>query len=342
VKKLLSLCLIIISLIVYQPRISSASPVSGCGASPASAISIFMKSLTTLYNVFPITLGGVPIIPGPSGLLDIPIGGSPVCICFKGPVPVPGLKLGFWLPIAMVETVHSPFCSPSLGMQIPINLLGLGAGGEHKTKGGKQNHRATMQAHYIKYPTFAILNLLTDIICLQNETGLDIGYLTEIDPLWQNDALSLIINPEAILFGNPVTQIACAADSVAATIGFSLDPLFWCNGSWGSAYPLTGHVRNEDYTQANAAIVDRLLFKMHRELLLWGSLGSAGLCGVYPMPIMRKSQYNIFPVYPVGYPLRLPLGRTGLMWDSLQNLPIPKHNSNFVWAVYDKINCCIF
>lgn len=328
-------------MVIYQPKISNAG-ISGCGASPASAISIFLKSFATMYNIFPITLGGVPIVPGPSGLLDIPIGGSPVCVCFHGPVPLIGLKLGFWLPIAMIETVHTPLCSPTLGLSIPINLLGLGAGGQKRTKAGEQKHRANAQAHYIKYPVYALLDILTDVVCLQNETGIDIGYLTELDPLWQSDALSLIINPEAMLFGNPLTQIACAADSLAATIGFPLDPLFWCQGSWGSTYPLTGHVTNVDYTQANAAIADRLLFKMHRELLLWGTVGSEGLCGVYPMPIMRKSQYNIFPLYPVGFPLRQPLGRTGLMWDSLQNLPIPEHNSNFVWSVYDKIDCCIF
>jgi hypothetical protein len=68
-----------------------------------------------------------------------------------------------------------------------------------------------------------------------------VAYITELDPLWNADELSFILNPEAILFGNPIAQAACAADCVAATAGFPLNPLFWCGGCQGSLYPFTGN-----------------------------------------------------------------------------------------------------
>jgi hypothetical protein len=33
--------------------------------------------------------------------------------------------------------------------------------------------------------------------------SIDILYITEIDPLWQDSELTAIINPEAVLFANP-------------------------------------------------------------------------------------------------------------------------------------------
>ena len=51
---------------------------------------------------------------------------------------------------------------------------------------------------------------------------------------------SFIINPEALLFGNPIAQTACVADSVAATVSQPIDPLFWCMGSWVRLSPVGG------------------------------------------------------------------------------------------------------
>jgi conjugal transfer pilus assembly protein TraU len=55
----------------------------------------------------------------------------------------------------------------------------------------------------------------------------DLAYMTEVDPLWNDDSLAFIINPEALLFGNPIAQTACVADSVAAAVYQPIDPLFW-------------------------------------------------------------------------------------------------------------------
>jgi hypothetical protein len=35
---------------------------------------------------------------------------------------------------------------------------------------------------------------------------MDIAYLSEVDPLWNDSTLSMLINPEAALFGNLMAQ----------------------------------------------------------------------------------------------------------------------------------------
>lgn len=60
-----------------------------------------------------------------------------------------------------------------------------------------------------------------------------------------DSALTSILNPEAVIFANPIAQGACAADAVASAAKTSVDALFWCAGSQGSMYPFNGWVSNE-------------------------------------------------------------------------------------------------
>mgnify|MGYP001583439016 CR=1 FL=1 len=41
-------------------------------------------------------------------------------------------------------------------------------------------------------------------------------YFTEVAPLWNDDELTSYINPEAVVFGNPIAQALCSADCAAA------------------------------------------------------------------------------------------------------------------------------
>lgn len=44
---------------------------------------------------------------------------------------------------------------------------------------------------------------------------------------------------------------------------------------------------------------------MHRQFLTWGTNGEAGLCGVYPQPIMDKTAYKYQMLYPVAQTKKL-------------------------------------
>ena len=150
------------------------------------------------------------------------------------PVPVPGIPISFWEPARLVDVTKSPMCMVSLGG------ISLGTAPQRGMKDDKEGD-AFYHVHYYIYPVIYWLELLMDFMCLE-AASVDVAYLTEFDPLWNDDVKTTILNPEAILFGNPIAQGACIADCMAASAGLSLDALFWCSGCQGSMYPYTGTV----------------------------------------------------------------------------------------------------
>ena len=338
------------SLFLLFAGVNSANAgLLGCGADGSSFFTIFEESISTLYNVFPITIAGVPI-----KFFDLPttdsIGGSPVCICMLGTPPIPhiGITFGWWNPQAVIETVKSPFCYPSLG--VGLGSLGGKYFGGGKAESDKRQNSPTSgrtetavyeNMHYIKYPVFGVLDLFTDVMCLASQ-GIDLFYSTEFDPTWRDDSLAAVLDPESVLFANPIAQIMCIPDSVASTSGFPLDPLFWCMGSWGSAYPLAGLKQGTQVT-ASAGIAARGIYRMTRQLMLWQTIGRSVLCGPEPMPIWIKSQFSMYEAYPRLWPKRMPLGKAGVLpWASGANYPSPSKDDNFVWFLYQHHHCCLF
>ena len=50
------------------------------------------------------------------------------------------------------------------------------------------------------------MEVVTDFPCLERGS-FDLAYLTEVDPLWNDDELTLILlNPDAVLFANPIAD----------------------------------------------------------------------------------------------------------------------------------------
>ncbi|ETT05724.1 TraU domain protein, partial [Providencia alcalifaciens F90-2004] len=89
---------------------------------------------------------------------------------------------------------------------------------------------AFYHVHWYKYPLTYWLNIIMSLGCLE-KGDMDIAYLSELDPLWNDSSLSSIIAPEAFVFANPIAQGACAADAIASVTGRPLNALFWCAGA---------------------------------------------------------------------------------------------------------------
>jgi len=297
-----------------------------------------MFNMVNWGSIFPISIAGIEIAGSRDAVMTVPPISSPICVC---PMPPPlffriGLTISFWEPARYIETVKDAWCIPSLGVGLD-STSGATLDGVNKLDAGNSEFTFA-QAHYFIFPVWAMLGLMVDSVCVESE-GFDIAYMTELDPLWQNDGLSAIINPEAVLFGNPVAQFACMADSVSAAAGAALSPLFWCMGSWGSAYPLTGSTTMSAYTQANAGIAARMLYKLSRELLVCDT--NINVCGCMPTPIWVKHNYKMHVSKPVKDYSAHPIGRSGLMWDWLKNPPTGK-GDNYVWMLYRMRGCCAF
>jgi len=289
--------------------------------------------------MLPIRFGGAALLS--MGQEDTPNpGGAAICTC-PSQLRV-GFKVSFWEPVRGVDVVRRPFCLTSLGG------LELDPGFD-APRGSRFSHDSTStasfyQVHWYVDPILFWLEAIFDNACLE-QGGFDVAYLTELDPLWHDDELTFLLNPEVALFGNLPARAACAADCVAASAGFPLNSLFWCAGCQGSLYPLNGNVQAHiGGVQASSLEMTRLIAKMHREGLMWAASGEEGLCGHYPQPIMDKTGYKYHMLYPIPQTDRVdgkccqPLGRSTILWGAGREFPF--EGEDFAYMVFRKRNCC--
>lgn len=285
--------------------------------------------------IFPITIAGVSVMKGE----DTPNPKKPVCFC-KDP-PRAGIPISFWEPVRLVDVTRTPYCMVNLGgitMGPNTGVRGRGSVGRGVEGGMKQSF---YQVHWYIYPLIYWLELLTDFVCME-KSQFDVAYLTELDPLWNDDETAFILNPEAALFGNVIAQAACAADCLMASAGFGQEALFWCVGCQGSMYPFTGSISaHSNGVQASLLLTARFIAKLHREGLAWGYIGLKGLCGKYPMPIIRKNQYKTQMTYPIPstHDGCHPIGRTELIWGAGRQFPYK--GEDFGYLIWRKRNCCL-
>ncbi len=326
-----SLCLLLM--------ITQAAAVDTCHGS-------FINPVTDVCwsCIFPISLGDMEVFDGDNPDTDNP--SSPICACSgDGPLPRVGLTVGFWEPIRLVDVTRTPFCLVNLnGTSIDMGDT-FGHGEVDKpdsSQGGSFYH-----VHWYMYPLMFWLNLFADGLCLDSKP-FDIAYMTEIDPLWQNDEMNFILNPEAVLFGSLPAQMSCAADAIKVSSGhLPIDKLFWCAGAQGSMYPLSGHVQEHvGGVQASTLLAERMTFKLHREGLLWDSDGSSAhaTCHAHYRPIMPKSRYRYQMTYPTPSASSpndcKPFGHTTSIWGAGKEYPI--EGEDFGYLIWRKRNCCAF
>lgn len=291
--------------------------------------------------LFPLKIGKITI--SPTGSRDNQDPPPPsVCQC---PAPPPvfvryGIGISFWEPARIAEVVRTPFCSPTLNGTV-LGSFSTPQGTNHK-RGGERSE-AFYHVHWLQYPVLNWLGMgLSTGACMVNES-FDVSYMSELDPLWDDDELAFILNPEAVLFTSPVTQAACVADSTKAAItNFGIDALFWCAGSQGSLYPMSGsHANHIGGVDSSLAVVHKMIFKMHRQLLAQDTSTPAAICGGIPQPILRKTQYKQQMMYPIPQNMKgYGLGSPSVVWGSGREFPYK--GEDYSYLLWRKRTCCAF
>jgi len=316
------------------------------GAMAAVKSGTFINPITDVawQEIFPIKIAGITIAPTPDNYDTPDVASSPICVC---PAPPPeyyriGISVSFWEPARMIETVATPYYFPSLGFGLDLaSTKGFLSGTNYSLDSALPDQSTFAQAHYLLFPVWSILGLLIDFSCVEN-SGFDVAYITEIDPLWQDDELSFIIHPEAALFANQDAQMACMADSAAVNDYRPLELLFWCVGSGGSAYPMTGHVDDDNIIQANSTIAARMIYKLARELLICDP--GLNLCNCVQTPIWYKPNYKLQAVRPAVNKRAWPIGKSAFFFGANLNPPYRSTKGagdEFVWLVFRKRVCCV-
>lgn len=287
--------------------------------------------------MLPLYIAGVPVAVGPMPDYQGPIDPLPVCAC---PFPPPifiriGIPLSLWNPNTVIETVNDPMCMASLGLDLsslvpPGTLMGQDA-----TKNTTGIPKTFMQSHKVIFPLMYLVGLFLDSVCFL-QTDMDVAFVTEFDPTWNVDTIAQFLQPEAVLFGNPASALSCMGDAAAAAGYATLDPLYWCKGSHGMAYPMTGNVQSKGMVEDAASISENFIYHQHRL-----GLGNTSLmCTKIPTPFWKKSDYRLQILKPVPHPIGFTVGQTGLMWDMGKNIPFK--GDNFVFLIFKKYNCCAF
>lgn len=322
-----------LSLLVLLAMASSAAPAH---ASKCEASSIFNPITKVRWTcIFPITIGGVKV--GSANALDKALdaqsSSKPLCACRQGASVMFGVKVSFWSPNRMIDIVTEPGCMMALGADL-MSTHGRLQGSQSSISDGTNTRKMFAQMHYYIAPVWAMLDMFTDLPCLEDD-GFDVALMTELLPTWQSAALGAIIQPEAVLFGNPAAGLACMADSAAAAAGKVIDPLFWCMGSWGSTYPIAGDIHFGDSVEAWAGLAARGTFMMGRLGALTTS--SADGCGFKPSPIWTKSRYKYQLMEPVKAGQCVNIGRPGALWSSAKHAP-GQDNAQFM--LFEKVICC--
>ncbi len=296
--------------------------------------------------VFPITIGGIELAKS-EHFKDTENPISPVCACKKDGaiVPTPGITIGFWEPIRVVEVVRDPYCLVSLGGLSVGDGLEKG-GYKHTRETSGKSSKAYYHIHYYVYPLIAVLNLVSDLGCM-DISSFDLAYMSELDPSHSSDKLSSLLNPEVFLLNNVIAHSACSAECVyTSASGKPLDYLFWCSGCQGSMYPIQGHTANHiGGVQTSSLLAARMLAKLHKSGLArkttTNSIGSELCHGSYT-PRLPKSQYRLQMTYPranvSGKYSCNPIGMFDGFFSSGREFPYL--GEDFVYMIWRKRNCC--
>ncbi len=274
-------------------------------------------------------------------------GGNPDSVlCACGNPPRFGVNIGFWEPVRMVELVREPFCLIALGglrvdAGINVRTPSVNRGG---AASGDSSSFSFYHAHWYVNPVLHWLQVLLDADCIERQE-LDLAYLTEIDPLWEDDRLAAVIAPEAYLAANLPAAAACAADCVSATRGFPRSELFWCAGCQGRLYPLNGNVRaHVSGRQASSLLMQRMAAKMHRQSATWSAHGPRGSCGYWFEDAIDRRAYKYSMLYPKPQTDKIsgrccqPFGRSTAVWATSSEWPVS--GEDFVYMLFRKRNCC--
>lgn len=297
--------------------------------------------------LLPISIGGLSIGKGGSPKKrDIKNPTSPVCGCIKDNVPIPGLSIGFWEPVRLVDVTRTPYCLVNLG-GIAIGSNDSKISSYRKGRGGSSGH-SFYHLHYYIYPLIYWLELLTDFMCLESGS-FDVGYMSEFDITWNDPKLQSLMNPEAILFGNPAAQISCGLDCAASTASTPIDSMFWCAGCLGNMYPFSG--ANSDHVggvQNSSLLTTRIIAKMHRlglarKTATTDASLNGEICNKSIALKIRKSQYKLQMVNPKSSSDDIgcwPLGLSDMAYSSFKEYPYD--GQDWGYLIWRKSNCCMF
>ncbi len=302
----------------------------------------------------------------------LPLG---ACTCQERSVIAPiGLMMSWYEPSRFVDVTRSPFCMVGLGgIDLSSGLSGiLPAPGYGDERHDGETSSSFYQTHWFLDPIMAILGIIDTACNIGSSKSMDLLFMSEVDPTWNDDTLSIIFSPEVVLFSSLPAQLACGIDCVGSSLpnipsdnslliptpyylrnksstnpASSLNPskyLFWCGGCQGSLYPLDGNNSDNAYAvQSSILSAEKLNGLVHRMGLEDMTTGIFGMCNnLAPDMFLNKAEWK----YSMGFPIPQTaytaccnaFGETDAMWNSSASFPYT--GEDFSYVMYHERDCC--
>lgn len=293
-----------------------------------------------INEILPITIGGSTL--GQGGKLPSDAVNTAVCACENAlGIQEPGVSVGYWEPAYLIELVRNFGCSPVLGTKLNISV------GDAQSLGGSgagdfgSADLFFYQAHVFSFPLLRMLNLMNDLSCGEDDYfDLDLLYMSELDPTWSNELLSLKTTPELQSLARASIVESCAMDASMALEGDISDELTYCAGSWGFLYPLAGYGATSGVAQDTSLLAARVLTLLHRRGLMRHTSGSKAMCGSVYEKFPLKSGYWFSLLYPLAeHTSNHAFGAPVEYWQGDRR--IPPGFSDVIYVVWRYKNCCL-
>lgn len=282
------------------------------------------------------TIGKATVISGQNP--DTANPSIPICHCGINPYTGWGLAVGYWAPAAIVDVTRHPYCMVDLGgWKLPkIRKVGEGDVANYSS----ENNQSFYYFHYLSFP---MMDWFSDVLggSCKSDAGFGVGFISELDPVWNDEKLNYILYPEIkpIISHILQAQIAQAADCVASTAHLPLDSLYWSAGCQGTYYPIEGQVQEHvNSVQATTLISERGILLLHRLGLMQDS-SPHSLCHENFDFFLPKSRYRYQMIYPVKKSC-YPFGYSTATWSS--GVVSSTSTEDYGYIIWKKRNCCAY
>lgn len=282
-------------------------------------------------NGLPIVAGGQKLSqdgPNNPALHSMPS----VCRC--------GIKVGvgvtYWEPTYVAEVSRSAGCLSTMGGEAAFGNSMAHMNTGHADSGG---HNQRMQIHWYKYPVAAMMDVLKNFGGCVSLPDFQLAYMSEVDPEWNAGANSILSQAETLLFANPIAAMACIPEVATSIFNMNLDVLYWCTGSQGTIFPMTGD-SNAFHTNAkgNMQMLAKYVARTFRTGGIFATIGPWAQCSSVYSPIWLKSQFRIDPIYPIHVNRTIVFGKPEAVFAVPSiNTPTQTESAYMLWQAKQ---CC--
>ena len=292
--------------------------------------------------LYPIKAAGFTMIGG--GRVPDGAATQVLCACEDDlGVPSPGIMSAMWEPARVVELVREPGCMASMNTTLNIgDKRDWGDAGQGGDDGNETGSGVFYHYNYYSFPLLLMMELFVESYCTKDGwADFDVMFMSIYDPIWRNEELALMAYSEAPLVANVAAISACPADAISSTAGNPLSSLWWCAGSWGEIYNISGHTGEIGSMPNNTSLLaTRAVAATHRRGLAFKTMGEENMCDGSISPMLPKDQYKWTMFWPV--PERTSdhvTGENTFRWGEWRNPPTPG-SDDAIYLLWRWNDCC--